>query len=523
MQLTPSEAIKKYILFDLDGTLTDPKLGICTCVQYALRSFGIEEPDLDQLECFIGPPLQGSFMKYYGFDEEKAARAVAKYRERFSVQGLFENEVYRGIPGMLKELKAGGLKLGVASSKPQEFVERILEHFHLRKYFDSVAGSRMDDPSESKEISVRRALEGFGGKPDPSQVLLVGDRCYDTEGAHALGIECVGVTYGYGSMEELLEAKTDYIVRSVKELHAFLGRESDALSEEATAIAAAKARATGRAGFGPVWTYLYLFLGFVVIRGLVQYFLGFLLSLSAGMMPPGLRGAIFELDADLAPVAFGGDTTVILGGLGFLGGGAFLWKSARRWIRRGANRRRLLHLKPEPATSYLFLAFLTIGATIGLNLLMMLSGILENAEGYQQVAAEQYGCHFAVGLMVYGFITPAMEELLFRGIFHNSMQRWFSLRIAILVTAVIFAFYHGNVVQGGYAFLMGLLLSYVYEYFGSFLVPLAVHAGSNLVSYGMTAVIGQNPKLVNWPLALASLLVAVITLTVLVFRKPKVF
>ena len=123
--------MKKYLLFDLDGTLTDPKIGITTCVQYALHSFGIEEPDLDKLEPFIGPPLRDSFMEFYGFTAEQAEEAVAKYRERFQNTGIFENEVYAGIPEMLKNLQSKGYFLALASSKPQIYVERILEHFDL--------------------------------------------------------------------------------------------------------------------------------------------------------------------------------------------------------------------------------------------------------------------------------------------------------------------------------------------------------------------------------------------------------
>ena len=125
--------MNQYLLFDLDGTLTDPKLGITTCVQYALKFFGIEEPDLDKLEPFIGPPLKDSFMEFYGMDEAQAEEAIAKYRERFSTVGMFENEVYPGIVRMLRRCKKSGAKLAVASSKPEIFVKKILEHFHLAK------------------------------------------------------------------------------------------------------------------------------------------------------------------------------------------------------------------------------------------------------------------------------------------------------------------------------------------------------------------------------------------------------
>ena len=182
--------MKKYLLFDLDGTLTDPKIGITTCVQYALHSFGIEEPDLDKLEPFIGPPLRDSFMEFYGFTAQQAEEAVAKYRERFQDTGLFENEVYTGIPKMLRELQAKGYFLAVASSKPQVYVERILEHFDLKKYFVVVVGSELDGRRETKDQVVQETLRQlFGESPvDPAQVYMIGDRKFDVEGARALGV-----------------------------------------------------------------------------------------------------------------------------------------------------------------------------------------------------------------------------------------------------------------------------------------------------------------------------------------------
>ena len=139
------------LLFDLDGTLTDPKEGICKSVQYALHALGIEEPDLDKLEPFIGPPLADSFMEFYGLSKERTKQAIVKYRERFSVRGWAENKVYEGIPDMLKSLKEAGYILAVASSKPTVFVERILTHFGLRDAFSVVAGSELDGRRTGKE------------------------------------------------------------------------------------------------------------------------------------------------------------------------------------------------------------------------------------------------------------------------------------------------------------------------------------------------------------------------------------
>ena len=219
--------MKEYLLFDLDGTLTDPKVGITTCVQYALKSFGIEEPDLDKLEPFIGPPLKDSFMQFYGLSEKDAEAAVDKYRERFKDIGLFENEVYEGIPQMLRTLKNKGMHLAVASSKPTVFVERILDHFQMREYFEAVVGSELDGRRVNKDEVVAEALQQLFGEKEIEydKVYMIGDRKFDVEGARALGVESIGVSYGYGSLEELKEAGADYMVQSVGELSYVLLRE----------------------------------------------------------------------------------------------------------------------------------------------------------------------------------------------------------------------------------------------------------------------------------------------------------
>ena len=193
--------MKNYLLFDLDGTLTDPKVGICTCVQYALASFGIEEPDLDRLEPFIGPPLKDSFMKFCQMDETQAEAAIVKYRERFSDKGILENRLYAGIPEMLRDLNSRGMFMAVASSKPTVYVKRILEHFQIAKYFKVVVGSELDGTRTGKDEVVAEALRQLFGDQsvEKDKVYMIGDRCFDVEGAHALGIEAVGGTGAWRS------------------------------------------------------------------------------------------------------------------------------------------------------------------------------------------------------------------------------------------------------------------------------------------------------------------------------------
>ena len=221
-----------YILFDLDGTLTDPKLGITGCVQYALRKLGMEVPDADALEPFIGPPLMDSFREFCGLDEEKGAQAVAYYRERYAVDGLFENETYPGIVQMLIRLQQAGCHLAVASSKPEVFVKKILEHFGMLSCFEVVVGSELDGSRVRKEEVLEEALRQLLGESVPAKetsayaedVVMVGDRKFDIQGAKAYGIASVGVAYGYAAEGELEEAGADRIVKTVQELEEALLR-----------------------------------------------------------------------------------------------------------------------------------------------------------------------------------------------------------------------------------------------------------------------------------------------------------
>lgn len=210
-----------YILFDLDGTLTDPSEGITRSVEYALNRLGIEVSSRSELLKFIGPPLSVGFKEFYGLSDETADKAVEYYRELFSVKGLFENEVYSGIPEMLEKLKKSGKRLAVATSKPEKFTLRILEHFDLAKYFDFIAAATLDATRNTKESVIKYALENLNPS-DLGRVVMVGDRKYDIEGARLNGIASIGVLYGFGSGEELETAGASYTAETVEELSEML-------------------------------------------------------------------------------------------------------------------------------------------------------------------------------------------------------------------------------------------------------------------------------------------------------------
>jgi len=207
----------KIILFDLDGTLSDPKEGIAKSVQYALTKMDIVEPDTDKLETFIGPPLQVSFAEYYGFDEMESKRAIAFYRERFKDKGMFENVLYPNISSALKALKENGYVLVVATSKPTVFAEQIMKYFDLEKYFHLIVGSNLDGTRSSKTEIIQYILDK-NTDFKCSEFVMIGDRKHDIIGAKNTGIDSIGVTYGYGSLEEIRGAEPTYIVSSVDQL-----------------------------------------------------------------------------------------------------------------------------------------------------------------------------------------------------------------------------------------------------------------------------------------------------------------
>lgn len=208
------------ILLDLDGTISDPKVGIITSIQYALHKMGITEGDTKKLELFIGPPLKDSFTEFYGFSDEKCKEAIRYYREYFTKQGMFENELYPGFRELVEDIKKQGKKVFVATSKPTEFATSILKYFQMDSLFDDVIGSNLDGTRTSKAEVIAHIIQKY--HLDPESIVMIGDRKYDIVGANENHISSVAVTYGYGTLEELTAASPSYIATSVAELHTLL-------------------------------------------------------------------------------------------------------------------------------------------------------------------------------------------------------------------------------------------------------------------------------------------------------------
>lgn len=206
-----------YIFFDLDGTMIDSGDGITLSVQYALKKMGIIEKELSALKVFVGPPLKDSFMYYYGFSDEEAEKAISYYRIYYESRGILRCWPYKRVEKLLSFIENTGRKAVIATSKPELFARRIVQHLHMSEMFEYIAGASMDGKIVKKSDVIAYAMKEIGAD-DPSRILMVGDRKYDVIGARANGIKTAGVLYGYGSYPELLDAGADYIAQNVSEL-----------------------------------------------------------------------------------------------------------------------------------------------------------------------------------------------------------------------------------------------------------------------------------------------------------------
>ncbi|MDE6531595.1 MAG: HAD hydrolase-like protein [Lachnospiraceae bacterium] len=482
----------RYVLFDLDGTLTDPKEGICRSVQYALHQMDIEEPDIDKLEPFIGPPLEDSFMEFYHMSKADAKKAIAHYRERFSAIGLFENEVYDGIPQTLKQLKDAGCYLAVASSKPEVFVHRILKHFHLDSYFDVVVGSELDGRRSRKEEVVEEALLQLYALKDPdlkidqagqanvwlngkesaslrSSTAMVGDRIFDMNGAREYGLHGVAVAYGYAPEGELEHSCAEYVAATVKELERYLLGEEQIVSRDSSFLRA-----------------IYMIVPFVIyelVAELLTWFGRKLVDFMTGM-------GIEELS--LAMTGHSSTLAACIRVAALVCTAAVLYFFFRR--------KDVMPLRRVRAVYYGWT--ILAGALLAMGLNLAISNIYMAIDGDPERFAEatvQAQIPLALAVLLYVIVTPIAEELLFRWLIYGRISRFMGAPMAVCLTAVFFGFFHGNLLQGIYAALMGLGLALVLYWSGNFWLSVVFHMAANAFVYLSSALPGKIYELVVAP------------------------
>ncbi|MGI6070673.1 MAG: HAD-IA family hydrolase [Blautia sp.] len=439
----------RAILFDLDGTLTASGEGITKCVQYAMSKFGIYEPDLHKLEVFIGPPLVGQFMKYCGFTEAQARQAVEYYRERYTDVGIFENEPYPGIGELLAELKRKGYLLAVASSKPTKFVLKVLEHFGLTGYFHEIVGAEMDGSRTQKAEVIEEALRRLGMEDQREDVIMVGDKEHDVYGARQMGLKCVAVTYGYGTLEELTKANPYYFAESVEQLREFF--LSGPLREQSVP----------RKIFRTVYP---IGIHFILTQVVALLFLGIYMAVTGKSNTTGSTLLILAVVSLLViPISL----LLMRMDDRLRGHRGNIWK---------------ISLTDGILTFLLGMAYGQIGNT-ALGFLELFHKFPGYDEMMSQVLENQ---SFFLMLLSMGILAPIAEELIFRGLVYRRLKDYLSPTAALIISSVAFGIYHGNMIQFLYATFVGMLFVLLMERSGSLWGSILAHMGANIWSVILT-------------------------------------
>jgi membrane protease YdiL (CAAX protease family) len=402
---------------------------------------------------------------------------------------------------MLEALNRAGFFMAVASSKPQVYVEKILQHFNIAKYFRVIVGSELDGTRVEKDEVINEALERlFQNDPmEKKKVYMIGDRSYDAIGARKAGVDCIGVTYGYGGMEELKEARAHYIVNTVEELKTLLLRGVEG-GEKIT-------------GKDRIWQIILPFASMMLVKEVVRNVLA-IVGATLGQTIPNAT-FFFNYDVDGFYTSMTADAKVIVEAIGWLAGIFAIRKMAKKSIDRAFEKRRVMSISGHAPAEYAAIVIATLCAAFGIDLFMELSGIAEASEAYATTGALQLAPNLWLGVLIYGFITPIAEELLYRGTIFNCMTRSMSMTKAILVSTILFSVSHMNLVQGLKAVVLGFLFCFAYEYFGYFKVPVILHILTNLMAYVLTYFVKDTSMLVNWPVCCGILFVAFISYKVL--------
>ncbi len=490
----------RFILFDLDGTLTDPKEGICKSVQHALQKAGIEAPEIDKLTPFIGPPLRDSFREFYHMDDAQTEQAVTDYRERFAKVGWKENIPYPGVDRMLAHCRQQGARLAVASSKPQEFVEKILKHFGMYKYFDVIVGSEPDGRRSKKEEIVKETLEQLYGRygkkmPDAQrreQTAMVGDRKFDIEGARSEGVDGIGVSYGYAEKGELAKAGADAIAGSVEELEELLLGGKKPGNSEPVRIKPVPDNSFLKAVYMLAPFAVWFLLNQVI--SLLGVSIVDLLKQSKDPRTMAWAEANLQMIQLWARVLINAGTVVALYFF-YRNWEPFPWKPKTSLSK---SRRTIRSLQIAGLG-----AFFSLGLNILINqLVMALAPYFVNEEQLAEMmgkAGYDSQTPLVVGTLLFVVASPLMEELIFRWLLYNRISRVFAPVVSVVLTAVFFGFFHGNLLQGGYAFLMGLLLAWLRVGEECVSAPYLFHAAANAVIFWLGFLPKRAQELVGHP------------------------
>ena len=477
------------VLFDLDGTLTDSGEGITKSVQYALeKGFGMNIEDPDELRSFVGPPLHEQFMRCAGLDSSQADEAVRLYRERYTGTGMYENSVYEGVKELLRALKKDGLTVVLASSKPEVFCRQILEHFGLLEYFDLICGSGLDGSRSDKAELIRECLKQLGMENRREEAVIVGDREYDIIGAKQAGIGSIGVTYGYGSREELEAVWPDCICDSAFEVrNVLIGQARDEgraagfvpymrVRERDGMVVDLRKTGSALTCDGPVifrvWRCVYPLLLDFLASTAISVMCGILLSL---FLRNSEAGAPMDISIRYAVLITLVADSILLP--------LFITLHNRDEAMRrfaGAEAFRILVKKTFTWKHAAFCAAAAIFVSGPLELLVALFASGDTA--YDMVEEMLASPGIGLQIVAVGIIGPIMEEYLFRGVLYRRLRDYVGVRWAVLLSSIIFGIAHGNLTQGFFAGAFGILLALLYEHYGTLKASCAAHIGNNLFS-----------------------------------------
>lgn len=519
--------MSQVILFDLDGTLTESGEGIINCVAYALEKMGKKEEHPEKLKCFVGPPLKEQFMKYAGLSEEEGEQAVAYYRERYTTTGMFENRLYPKVPELLELLKINDKILGVASSKPEVYVKQILEHFQIADYFTAVAGSELDGRRTDKAEVIEEALRRMHLEEERDKVLMVGDRSHDVQGAISCGLQCIGVTYGYGTREELEKAGAVYIADSVEDLGILASPNDEETTENVESV---RNSTSGRIRHASVQkqavrkkvipeekkdagnTYRKNVSGYSTGRQIWRLIYPFLIHYGATMLAT-IAMYLFYLfqngDTNIANAQQRLlNSTLLVTLIGDVAAAVILYLFYRKDQRRrkegfsGTGRDFLW----APPVIWFSVIVLAIAVGQFLNDVIQMIHLNDLFPGYNEVSETAFaGQSMGMMILVVGIIGPICEELMFRGIIFHRLKDWVKPEIAIAVSALLFGIYHGNAVQFFYAACMGVMLAVVYDKTGTLWISIVAHVAANLWS-----LFGSEPWSALWQKVPAGMIFSVV-------------
>lgn len=497
----------KTVLFDLDGVLTDSAEGITKCVQYALVELGIKAPELSELNCFVGPPLHEMFMKYARLDTETADRAVALYRERYVPTGMFENQLYPEILKLLELLKRNGIIMGVASSKPEVYVKQILEHFGISSYFKVVVGSELTGDRVKKNEVLEEAIRRLHMENRRDQIVLIGDTAFDIRGAHAVDIDCVAVSYGYGKREDLEAARPIYI--------------ADTVSDIAECVLSCEDKPKRESSIYQVWRIMYPIL----------LHLGISLFVYSGM---AVALAVYKLfvygnySVELITQSMINHNTLMMIGVSTVSILVFGWFFRRdEWKRKELGlRNRLMNPRKFGIKRMILVAIFFILLGMFLNQLIEWSQIAVLFDGYDSVAQVLFDKKSMIlAYISVGILAPAAEELAFRGMVYRRVRDYMGVKWGIIISALLFGLYHGNVVQFIYASLLGVALAAVYERYKTLWAPILAHMAVNgfscMAEFAGVPLMPESTKGLMIMFAVEILLISVLGVCVLRKWKPK--